>query len=241
MLSTTLFQQYRYVAVAIFLVTVFSQMTDCRADLDVGAESMINLFKNSPDPTMTAIAADVTSEAPSVDTDDASSDSPSVLDDTSAVLNNTREMRSGREMPPLIPELLSRLPMGKLFDIGSKAINVARFWPAGLTSLVVGTAPTTGAIVGVISILIFIIVIWLVIYSVGVLPVGAAMMTRDEMMPAYLPPPAFAGNMLPPPGSFAGRPYPNSQFYYNQRAKRSLAEASRHVMEAVNQFQLKNE
>ena len=55
--------------------------------------------------------------------------------------------------------------MGKLFDIGSKAVNVARFWPAGLTSLVVGTAPTTGAIVGVISILIFIIVIWLVIYS----------------------------------------------------------------------------
>ena len=80
-----------------------------------------------------------------------------------------------------------------------------------------------------------------ILLGVGVLPVGAALMTRDEMMPAYLPPPAVAGNMLPPPGNFAGRPYPNSQFYYNRRAKRSLAEASRQVMEAVNHFQLKNE
>lgn len=63
------------------------------------------------------------------------------------------------------PELLSRLPVSRLFDVGSQMLNVARFWPAGLTSLVVGTAPTTGAIVGVIAISIFVIVIWLVIYS----------------------------------------------------------------------------
>ena len=55
--------------------------------------------------------------------------------------------------------------MGRLFDVGSQMLNVARYWPAGLASLVVGTAPTTGAIVGVIAIAIFIIVIWLVIYS----------------------------------------------------------------------------
>lgn len=55
--------------------------------------------------------------------------------------------------------------MSGLFDVGSKALNVARFWPAGLASLVVGTAPTTGAVVGVVAISIFIIIIWLVIYS----------------------------------------------------------------------------
>ena len=75
--------------------------------------------------------------------------------------------------------------------------------------------------------------------GIGVLPVGAAL--RDEMMPAYLPPPAAAGMMMPPPGHIAGRTYPNSQFYYNQRAKRSLAEASRKVINAIDQFHLKNE
>jgi uncharacterized BrkB/YihY/UPF0761 family membrane protein len=55
--------------------------------------------------------------------------------------------------------------MSGLFDVGAKALNVARFWPAGLASLVVGTAPTTGAVVGVVAISIFIIIIWLVIYS----------------------------------------------------------------------------
>jgi hypothetical protein len=64
-------------------------------------------------------------------------------------------------------ELISRLPVSPLFDAGAKALNVARFWPAGLASLVVGTAPTAGAVVGVIAISIFIIVIWLVIYSKG--------------------------------------------------------------------------
>jgi hypothetical protein len=56
--------------------------------------------------------------------------------------------------------------LGKLYDISAKALNVARYWPAGLTSLVVGTAPTTGAIVGVIAILTFIIIIWLIVYSI---------------------------------------------------------------------------
>lgn len=64
-----------------------------------------------------------------------------------------------------IPELISRLPVSRLFDAGAKALNIARYWPAGLASLVVGAAPTTGAVVGVVAIAIFIIVIWLVIYS----------------------------------------------------------------------------
>lgn len=60
---------------------------------------------------------------------------------------------------------MSRLPVSRLFDLGSKAADIARFWPAGLASLVVGTAPTSGAIVGIVAISIFVIVIWLVIYS----------------------------------------------------------------------------
>ena len=103
MSSTTLLEKYRYVAVALFLATVLSQTNDCRADFGVGPESMINLFKNYPEPTLAS-----TSDSPSssVDADDNinSSDSPqsSDLDDTiSAILNNT-QMRSSREMPPLV-------------------------------------------------------------------------------------------------------------------------------------------
>ena len=164
--------------------------------------------------------------------------------------------------------------MSGLFDVGAKALNIARFWPAGLASLVVGTAPTTGAIVGVVAISIFIIIIWLVIYSkcyittttttakgkenervrwrlilsifvnfhliftqlgIGVLPVGAALLGRqdfDMSSPYY--PGALGHPGMMPQQPFQG-PYP-----YNQRFQRSLADASRTVMDAIDKFQSKN-
>lgn len=64
-------------------------------------------------------------------------------------------------------DLMPNFPLAKVFNVGLKTLSAARTftWPAGLASLVIGTAPTTGAIVGIISISIFVIVIWLIIYS----------------------------------------------------------------------------
>jgi hypothetical protein len=98
-------KQYRYLLAALFLVTVsLAQMTHCQSqqqsDLNVGPESMINLFKNFPDLNQrdTTVATDKDNDN---DNDASLTDSPSILDDTSAVLNNT-EMRSARQMPPLV-------------------------------------------------------------------------------------------------------------------------------------------
>ncbi|XP_032789096.2 uncharacterized protein LOC116926344 [Daphnia magna] len=150
--------------------------------------------------------------------------------------NNTSRDRSSRQKPSVWTELISRLPVSKLFDVGTNALNVARFWPAGLASLVVGTAPTTGAIVGVVAISIFIIVIWLVIYSIGVLPVGAALLGRQDFG-VDSPYAGHPGMMFPQMAqqSFQG-PYP-----YNQRFQRSLADASRTVLDAIGQFESKNQ
>ena len=156
-----------------------------------------------------------------------------------------------------MPELLSRLPVSKLFDVGAKTLNIARYWPAGLASLVVGTAPTTGAIVGVIAISIFIIIIWLCIYStnnmiffslsrasqsirlnylgIGVLPVGASLFSGGDYANLDPPYPVYP-EMFPQPVHPAhayGGPY-------NHRFQRSLADTSRTVMNAIDQFELKN-
>ncbi|XP_057376278.1 uncharacterized protein LOC130697392 [Daphnia carinata] len=150
--------------------------------------------------------------------------------------NATSRDRSSRQKPSVWPELISRLPVSGLFDFGAKALNIARFWPAGLASLVVGTAPTTGAVVGVVAISIFIIVIWLVIYSIGVLPVGAALLGRQDfgMDSPYA---GHPGMMLP---QMAQQPF-QGPYPYNQRFQRSLADASRSVMDAIGQFESKNQ
>ncbi|KAI9561741.1 hypothetical protein GHT06_012702 [Daphnia sinensis] len=150
--------------------------------------------------------------------------------------NATSRDRSSRQKPSVWTELISRLPVSKLFDVGANALNVARFWPAGLASLVVGTAPTTGAIVGVVAISIFIIVIWLVIYSIGVLPVGAALLGRQDfgMDSPYA---GHPGMMLP---QMAQQPF-QGPYPYSQRFQRSLADASRSVMDAIGQFESKNQ
>ena len=71
--------------------------------------------------------------------------------------------------------------------------------------------------------------------GIGVLPVGAALLGRqdfDMSSPYY--PGALGHPGMMPQQPFQG-PYP-----YNQRFQRSLADASRTVMDAIDKFQSKN-
>lgn len=67
----------------------------------------------------------------------------------------------------------------------------------------------------------------------GVLPVGSALFAEEQFLRSpYRPGPGY----FPHPPQAYGGPYP-----YNQRFQRSLAEASRTVMESIDQFKSKND
>lgn len=73
--------------------------------------------------------------------------------------------------------------------------------------------------------------------GIGVLPVGAALLGRQDFDMDYYPGAVGQPGMMPPhmmQQAFQ-RPYP-----YNQRFQRSLADASRTVMDAIDTFESKN-